>query len=57
MGCARRTAGDGGAGRPPVRTPVVDMGEIGRPRTPKINAGAGRDHWGLCYTVLFAGTG
>ena len=31
------------------------MGEIGR--TPKINGGAGRDHWELCYTVLFAGGG
>ena len=44
-------------GPPPVRTPVVVIGEIGRPRTPKINAGAGRDRWGLCYTVLFAGAG
>ena len=31
------------------------MGEIGR--TPKINGGAGRDHWEFCYTVLFAGGG
>ena len=31
------------------------MGEIGR--TPKINNGAGRDHWEFCYTVLFAGGG
>jgi hypothetical protein len=37
------------------RTLVVVMGEIGR--TPKINAGAGRDHWEHCYTVLFAGGG
>ncbi|MBY0232145.1 MAG: DUF1501 domain-containing protein, partial [Gemmataceae bacterium] len=37
------------------RTLVVCMGEIGR--TPKINAGAGRDHWEHCYTVLFAGGG
>ncbi len=37
------------------RTLVVVMGEIGR--TPKINAGAGRDHWEFCYTVLFAGGG
>jgi hypothetical protein len=31
------------------------MGEFGR--TPKINANAGRDHWGLCQTVLLAGGG
>jgi uncharacterized protein (DUF1501 family) len=31
------------------------MGEIGR--TPRINNGAGRDHWEHCYTVLFAGGG
>jgi hypothetical protein len=37
------------------RTLVVVMGEIGR--TPKINNGAGRDHWEFCYTVLFAGGG
>lgn len=37
------------------RTLVVVMGEIGR--TPLINNGAGRDHWGFCYTVLFAGGG
>ena len=37
------------------RTLVVAMGEIGR--TPRINAGAGRDHWEFCYTVLFAGGG
>lgn len=37
------------------RTLVVVMGEIGR--TPQINKGAGRDHWGFCYTVLFAGGG
>jgi hypothetical protein len=37
------------------RTLVVAMGEIGR--TPKINGGAGRDHWEHCYTVLFAGGG
>jgi len=38
-----------------ARTLVVVMGEIGR--TPKINGGAGRDHWEFCYTVLFAGGG
>ena len=37
------------------RTLVVVMGEIGR--TPKINNGAGRDHWEHCYTVLLAGGG
>jgi hypothetical protein len=37
------------------RTLVVVMGEIGR--TPRINAGAGRDHWEHCYSVLFAGGG
>lgn len=37
------------------RTLVVVMGEIGR--TPRINAGAGRDHWEFCYSVLFAGGG
>jgi hypothetical protein len=37
------------------KTLVVVMGEIGR--TPKINNGAGRDHWEFCYTVLFAGGG
>ena len=37
------------------RTLVVVMGEIGR--TPAINANAGRDHWGFCYTALLAGGG
>lgn len=36
-------------------TLVVVMGEFGR--TPKINADAGRDHWGLCGSVVFAGGG
>ncbi len=36
-------------------TLVVVMGEFGR--TPKINAAAGRDHWGLCQSVLLAGGG
>jgi len=36
-------------------TLVVAMGEFGR--TPRINAGAGRDHWPDCYTVLLAGGG
>jgi uncharacterized protein (DUF1501 family) len=36
-------------------TLVVVMGEFGR--TPKINANAGRDHWGDCSSVLMAGGG
>ncbi len=36
-------------------TLVVVMGEFGR--TPKINAAAGRDHWGSCQSVLLAGGG
>jgi hypothetical protein len=36
-------------------TLVVVMGEFGR--TPKINADAGRDHWGLCGSVVLAGGG
>ena len=37
------------------QTVVVVMGEFGR--TPKINKAAGRDHWGLCNSVLLAGGG
>jgi uncharacterized protein (DUF1501 family) len=37
------------------RTLVVMVGEFGR--TPKINNGAGRDHWPNCYTALVAGAG
>jgi hypothetical protein len=37
------------------QTLVVVMGEFGR--TPKINKDAGRDHWGLCQSVLLAGGG
>jgi hypothetical protein len=37
------------------RTLVVVMGEFGR--TPKVNAGAGRDHWNYCYGLLLAGGG
>jgi hypothetical protein len=37
------------------QTLVVCMGEFGR--TPKINANAGRDHWGPCSTTLLAGGG
>jgi len=36
-------------------TMVIVMGEFGR--TPKINKDAGRDHWGPCFTGLFAGAG
>jgi hypothetical protein len=36
-------------------TLVVVMGEFGR--TPKINADAGRDHWGPCGSVVLAGGG
>ena len=31
------------------------LGEFGR--TPKINATAGRDHWGPCQSVVLAGGG
>ena len=37
------------------QTLVVMMGEFGR--TPRINANAGRDHWGSCQSVLLAGGG
>jgi uncharacterized protein (DUF1501 family) len=36
-------------------TLVVVTGEFGR--TPKINAGAGRDHWPAVFSVLLAGAG
>jgi hypothetical protein len=36
-------------------TLVVAVGEFGR--TPKINADAGRDHWGACQSALLAGGG
>jgi uncharacterized protein (DUF1501 family) len=36
-------------------TMVIMLGEFGR--TPKINADGGRDHWGPCFTGLFAGAG
>ncbi|MGC3971391.1 MAG: DUF1501 domain-containing protein [Pirellulales bacterium] len=36
-------------------TLVILVGEFGR--TPKINAQAGRDHWGYCFSGLFAGAG
>jgi hypothetical protein len=37
------------------RTVVAIMGEFGR--SPKVNAGAGRDHWNFCYSLLLAGGG
>jgi hypothetical protein len=37
------------------RTLVVAMGEFGR--SPKVNGGAGRDHWNFCYSLLLAGGG
>lgn len=37
------------------RTLVVVMGEFGR--TPKVNGGAGRDHWNFCYGLMLAGGG
>jgi hypothetical protein len=36
-------------------TIVVWMGDMGR--TPRINKGAGRDHWSFCYSVVLAGGG
>jgi hypothetical protein len=36
-------------------TLVVWMGDMGR--TPRINKGAGRDHWSFCYSILMAGSG
>ena len=36
-------------------TMVIVVGEFGR--TPKINNDGGRDHWGPCFTGLFAGAG
>jgi len=37
------------------RTMIAAAGEFGR--TPKVNATAGRDHWGACQSALFAGGG
>src|SRR5262245_12723810 len=37
------------------RTLVAVMGEFGR--TPKVNPGAGRDHWNYCYSLMLAGGG
>lgn len=36
-------------------TLVLVVGDFGR--TPKINAGGGRDHWARCSSALFAGAG
>jgi hypothetical protein len=36
-------------------TLVVWMSEMGR--TPRVNRGAGRDHWSFCYSVVLAGGG
>jgi hypothetical protein len=36
-------------------TLVVMMSDFGR--TPRVNSAAGRDHWTMCYTVVFAGAG
>ncbi len=36
-------------------TLVLWMGDMGR--TPRINGGAGRDHWSFCYSILLAGGG
>jgi hypothetical protein len=38
-----------------ARTLVVMMGEMGR--TPKVNNAAGRDHWSMAQSILFAGGG
>ena len=35
------------------RTIVAILGDFGR--SPRVNANAGRDHWGACYSVLLAG--
>jgi hypothetical protein len=37
------------------KTLVVVMGEFGR--SPKVNPGAGRDHWNFCYSLMMAGGG
>lgn len=37
------------------QTLIVAMGEFGR--TPRMNANAGRDHWGAAFSVLFGGGG
>ena len=37
------------------RTLVAILGDFGR--SPKVNPGAGRDHWNFCYTVMLVGGG
>lgn len=37
------------------QTMVLVLGQFGR--TPKVNNGSGRDHWGSCFKSLFAGAG
>lgn len=37
------------------RTLVAVLGEFGR--SPKVNGGAGRDHWNFCYSLMLAGGG
>jgi hypothetical protein len=37
------------------RTIVAIMGEFGR--SPRVNGGAGRDHWNFCYSLMLAGGG
>ncbi|MCX7392842.1 MAG: DUF1501 domain-containing protein [Planctomycetales bacterium] len=37
------------------QTMVLVLGQFGR--TPKVNNESGRDHWGPCFTGLFAGAG
>src|SRR5262245_39022464 len=37
------------------RTLVAIMGEFGR--SPKVNPGAGRDHWNFCYSLMLVGGG
>ncbi len=37
------------------RTVVAVLGDFGR--SPRINAGAGRDHWNACYSIMLAGGG
>lgn len=36
-------------------TLVIWMGDMGR--TPRLNHGAGRDHWSFCYSLIMAGGG
>lgn len=37
------------------RTLVAVLGDFGR--SPKVNNGAGRDHWNACYSIMLAGGG